>query len=141
MADGPTPPDEATSPGAGRGSGHDGDDPGARGSLDVADRVLERIATRAVREVDGVAPSASGGLGGLFGSGYPSVEVEHAGARVRVQVDVAALWPRPAAAVAAGVRSAVARRLSELAPVRVDAVSVTVRDVVRPRPRQEARVR
>ncbi|MEJ5946632.1 Asp23/Gls24 family envelope stress response protein [Pseudokineococcus basanitobsidens] len=136
--------DTATAPGAadrGAGPASGADDPGDRGGLDVADRVLERIARRAVGEVDGVAPSASGGLAGLLGSGYPSVEVQHAGGRVRVLVDVASLWPRPAASVAAGVREAVARRLSELAAVRVDAVQVTVRDVVRPRPPQEARVR
>ncbi|MEJ5914684.1 Asp23/Gls24 family envelope stress response protein, partial [Pseudokineococcus sp. 1T1Z-3] len=115
-------------------------DPGERGSLDVADRVLERIALRAAGEVDGVAPGASGPLGGLLGSGFPSVQVEHAGSHVRVLVDVATLWPRPAAEVAAGVRTTVARRLEELAAVTVDAVAVTVRDVVLPRAQEEARV-
>ncbi|WP_298805288.1 Asp23/Gls24 family envelope stress response protein [uncultured Pseudokineococcus sp.] len=123
-----------------------GSDDGAdRGHLVVADRVLQRIAVVAAREVDGVAPDdgGSGPLGRLFSSGYPAVEVDQAGSRVRVQVDVAALWPRPAAQVAGGVRDAVARRLGELTGVRVDAVTVTVRDVVRrhPRQQQEARVR
>lgn len=129
-------------PGAGGGSGEDGAD---RGDLVIADRVLQRIAVVAAREVDGVAPAdgGSGALGRLFSSGYPAVEVDQAGSRVRVQVDVATLWPRPAAQVAGGVRDAVARRLGELAGVHVDAVTVTVRDVVRRRPgrQQEARVR
>lgn len=119
------------------------DEPGDRGHLQVADRVLQRIATAAAREVDGVAlDTASGALGRLVSSGYPSVEVDSAGTRVRAQVDIAVLWPRPAATVAAGVRDAVARRLEELAAVRVDAVTVTVRSLVRPRPRPPgARVR
>ncbi|WP_299037833.1 Asp23/Gls24 family envelope stress response protein [uncultured Pseudokineococcus sp.] len=106
--------------------------PAERGSLQIADRALSKIVTAAAREVDGVAPSGSQALGGLLGSGYPSVELESAGSRVRVQVDVATLWPHPAARVAADVRSAVARRLDELAAVHADSVAVTVRDVVRP---------
>lgn len=119
-------------------------DPAQRGSLHVADRVLQRIAVAAARDVDGVAPSGggSGPFAGMLGSGYPGVEVDSAGSRVRAQVDVAVLWPRPAAAVAAAVRDAVTQRLQELAAVRVDAVSVTVQDVVRPPRRPEgARVR
>lgn len=108
-------------------------DPAERGSLEVSDKALVKIAGQAVREVDGVAPGGSPGvIGSLLSSGYPSVEVDHAGSRVRVQVDVASVWPHPAAKVAADVRSAVARRLGEQAAVTADAVSVTVRDVVRP---------
>lgn len=137
---------DAGAPGATTDGDRTADDgAGDRGSLVVADRVLQRIAVVAAREVDGVAPDdgGSGPVGRLFSSGYPAVEVDQAGSRVRVQVDVATLWPRPAAQVAGGVRDAVARRLGELAGVRVDAVTVTVRDVVRRRPRreQEARVR
>lgn len=117
-------------------------DPSERGRLSVADRALQKIVTAAALEVDGVAPGGSGGLGRLFGSGYPSVVLEHAGSRVRVEVDVASVWPHPAARVAADVRTAVARRLDELAAVSADAVSVTVRDVVRPvHVRKGARVR
>lgn len=106
--------------------------PADRGSLAIADRALVTIVTAAAREVDGVAPSGSQAFGGLLGSMYPSVELESAGSRVRVQVDVASVWPHPAARVAADVRAAVARRLGELAAVHADSVSVTVRDVVRP---------
>ena len=107
-------------------------DPAGRGRLEVSDRALAKIVTAAAREVDGVAPSGSTAFGGLLGSGYPSVELDSAGARVRVQVDVASLWPHPAARVAADVRATVARRLDELAAVHADGVSVTVRGVVRP---------
>lgn len=135
----------ATRPTSEHPAGGQAADPAERGALHVADRVLQRIATAAAREVDGVAPSGggTGPLSGLFGSGYPGVEVDSAGSRVRAQVDIAVLWPRSAAGVAAAVRDLVAQRLQELAAVRVDAVAVTVRAVVRPRQlgQREARVR
>lgn len=108
-----------------------GTDPGRRGRLHVADRALQRIAVRAAEGVDGVLPAAVGRVAGLLGSGLPAVELERAGRHVRVQVDVAIRWPAPAPRVTAQVRDAVSAQVARTAGLVVDAVSVTVRDVVR----------
>lgn len=131
MADGvgTAPPGDragATGPTTGPGT-----DPGRRGRLHVADRALQRIAVRAAEGVDGVVPAAVGRVAGLLGSGLPAIELERAGRHVRVQVDVAIRWPAPAPRVTAQVRDAVSAQVGRTAGLVVDAVSVTVRDVVR----------
>ncbi|NIZ92443.1 Asp23/Gls24 family envelope stress response protein [Kineococcus rubinsiae] len=124
---------------------------GARGRLVVADRVVQRIAEAAAAGVDGVAPrtSSDGSLtgnvttavGGALGRTLPRASCVRAGSRVRVEIEVATLWPRPAAEVAARVRDRVAERLEALAGVRVDAVAVTVAKVVLSAAPTRARVR
>jgi len=126
-------------------------EPGARGRLEVADRVVQRIAEAAAAGVDGVAPrttsdgsltgSVTTAVGGALGRSLPRASCVVAGSRVRVEVEVATLWPRPAAEVAARVRDGVAERLETLAGVRVDAVAVTVAKVVRATTPARARVR
>lgn len=126
-------------------------EPGSRGRLTVADRVVQRIAEAAAAGVDGVAPrtSSNGSLagdvttavGGALGRSLPRASCVRAGTRVRVEVEVATLWPRPAAEVAALVRDGVAERLQTLAGVRVDAVAVTVAKVVRSATPARVRVR
>jgi len=136
---------------AGPGAGEVLAEPGSRGRLDVADRVVQRIAEAAAAEVDGVAPrtSSDGSLaqnvttavGGALGRSLPRASCVVAGSRVRVEVEVATLWPRPATEVAARVRDGVAERLETLAGVRVDAVAVTVAKVVQAAAPARARVR
>ncbi|GAA2023163.1 hypothetical protein GCM10009756_11260 [Pseudokineococcus marinus] len=96
-----------------------------RGSLVVADRVLEALARTAVLEVDG-ARGDDGRLGGVLGGSLPSVDVDHAGGRARVAVRVGAAWPAPAPELAQRVRERVAGRLHDLGGVQVDAVDVEV---------------
>lgn len=116
-------------------------DTGDRGSLTVADRVLEKIARHTATGVAGVAPAGAttGRLGGALGRGYPSADVELAGTRATVSLEIATLWPHPAAQVAGRVADAVRSRLHELADVEVDAVAVSVADVARPAPAPETR--
>ncbi|MEJ5943812.1 Asp23/Gls24 family envelope stress response protein [Pseudokineococcus basanitobsidens] len=117
---------------------------GSRGSLELADKVLVKIAQRAALEVVGVAPAgaATGRLGGMLGRGYPDADVEHAGTRASVTLEIATTWPHPAPQVAASVRDSVTRRLRELAAVDADSVAVHVAAVVQaPPPRQQERVR
>nr|WP_240896152.1 Asp23/Gls24 family envelope stress response protein [Kineococcus siccus] len=119
--------------------------------MEIADRVVQRIAEAAAARVDGVAPrSTSDGsltgtvttaVGGALGRGLPRASCVVAGSRVRVEVEVATLWPRPAAEVATRVRDGVAERLETLAGVRVDAVAVTVAKVVQGATPPRARVR
>lgn len=109
------------------------DDPGGRGSLVIKDRVATRIAAAAARRVPGVAPSGTGtsGVGAALGRSYPRVEAEIVSGRIRARVEIACWWPTPSAALAVGVRSAVAEQLHELTGLQVDAVDVTIAKIVR----------
>jgi uncharacterized alkaline shock family protein YloU len=108
------------------------DEAGGRGTLTVADKVVEKLARWATLQVEGVAPegSTTGRLGAVLGRGYPSVDVDRAGTRATVDVEVAALWPTPADTVAGRVQEAVRRSLREHVSVDADSVAVTVADLV-----------
>ncbi len=105
------------------------DEPGGRGRLVVADRVVERIATIAAREVPGVTPAGSA-LGRAVGRRYPKADAQVAGDRVRITVEVAVAWPASLVDVTAGVRDIVRSRLGELAGLQVDTVDVIAAKVV-----------
>ena len=117
-------------------------DAGARGSLQVTDKAVERIAQAAVSEVPGViaAGETTGTIATALGRAHPRVDVHVAGRRVRARVEVVTAWPRPAADVAAAVRDHVADRLHALADLDVDVVDVAVAKVVRPTTPQRRRV-
>lgn len=118
---------------------------GTRGSLEMKDRAVERIAEAATLEVAGVAlatntTSLSTSLGKALGRAYPRVDVHVAGRRVRAHVEIVTLWPHPAAQIAAAVREHVSDRLHVLANLDVDAVQVDVTRVIRPRTPERKRV-
>ena len=92
----------------------------APGSLTITDHALERIAGQVALGVPGVAPA------------YPKVEWQRLGRRARVSLQVSLLWPSSAAQVARDVQDAVGRELVRQAAQDLDAVTVEVRDVVRP---------
>lgn len=101
------------------------EDPGSRGSLQVADRVIDRIATHSATGVAGVVVTG-GTLGKLVGRRLPKAASEIHGDRVRVSVDIAVAWPLDVADVAATVRRDVARAVTDLAGMRVLGVDVSV---------------
>ena len=109
------------------GPGHS--EPGDRGRLVVADRVLERIATIAAGEVSGVV-SAGTGVDQLLGRRDPKADASVAGGRARIHLDLAVAWPNPLAQVTADVRQRVQARVSGLVGLAVDAVDVTAALVV-----------
>lgn len=121
--------------------GHLVDDAGQRGSLHLADRVVEKIARAAALEVSGVAPARAGTsrLGALLGRGYPDADVDVAGLRGRVRIALATLWPHPAAQVAADVREHVTHQLQTLAGLQIDSVAVDVQAVVPSSQREDSR--
>ena len=113
-------------PGASSGGSAGGlPDPAERGRLDVADRVVERVASIAACEVSGVR-SVGSGLEGVVGRQYPKVGAQVAGGHARVQLDIAVDWPVPLASTAAQVRDHVRDRLTTLVGLAVDAVDVTI---------------
>jgi len=103
--------------------------PGERGRLDIAERVVERIATIAASEVPGVLTTGSM-LEGVLGRRYPKAGAEVAGRHATVSLDVAVAWAIPLADTAASVRARVRARVQDLAGLQVDAVHVSVANVV-----------
>jgi len=101
-----------------------------RGRLDVAERVVERIATIAAGEVAGVIGTGSA-FEGVLGRRYPKAAAKVAGQHATVSLDLAVTWPMPLATTAATVRDRVRSKLHELVSLEVDSVDVTVAKVVR----------
>jgi uncharacterized alkaline shock family protein YloU len=108
-------------------------DPGERGTLIIKDRAVQRIAEAAALSVAGVVPAAqsTNSLNAALGRAYPRVDCEVAGGRVRADVAIVALWPASAPHLGAEVRQTVTDQLQTLAGLRVDAVDVTIANVVR----------
>ncbi|MGV8874231.1 MAG: Asp23/Gls24 family envelope stress response protein [Rhodococcus sp. (in: high G+C Gram-positive bacteria)] len=115
-------------------------DPGERGSLEIKHKAVERLAVLAARSTGSVTDHHQG-LSVLGGRDLPKADVTVNGSRVRAQVVVAVTWPSPLAKVAASVRAAVARDLTELGIYTVDRVDVTVECVPADAPIEEGRVR
>ncbi len=113
------------------GQAHDleGQDPGQRGTLVIADRVVERIAAIAAGEVEGVIKTGSG-LDQVLGHRYPKVSAATAGRRSRIHVEIAVAWPYPLGQVSGQVREVVRNRVTELVGIQVDAVDVYAATVV-----------
>lgn len=114
-------------------------DPGRRGSLEIKHKAVEHLAVLAARSTDSVTDRHPG-LRVLGGRDLPKADVTVTGSRVRAQVVVAVTWPSPLAKVAADVRAAVARDLSELGLYTVDRVDVTVECVSAEAAEEEGRV-
>lgn len=113
-------------------------EPAGRGDLEIAGRVVQKVATIAAGEVRGVVSTGSG-FDQLLGHRYPNADATVAGARARIRVDIAVAWPYPLAPVCTQVRDHVSARVSELVGLTVDAVDVTVSTVVhapQPEPRR-----
>ncbi|WP_197379925.1 Asp23/Gls24 family envelope stress response protein [Mycolicibacterium mengxianglii] len=116
------------------------DDPGNRGTLTIHDKVVKQLATRAVLETAGVERQ-SAGIDKLTGRALPRVHVQISGDRVRAGVDIAVAWAVPLATVAADVQANVTHALYNWAGLYVDAVDVSVPEVVNTDPAVEPRVR
>ncbi|CAN5293028.1 hypothetical protein BH18ACT9_BH18ACT9_00180 [soil metagenome] len=104
-------------------------EPAERGKLTISPRVVERVATMAAREVDGVVPVTST-LDRLASRSLPKADAHLAGQRTRIQMSIAAAWPKPLPEVAAAVRDRVSERVASLVSLTVDGVSVEVSSVV-----------
>lgn len=103
--------------------------PADRGRLVIADKVVQRIASRAAGDVEAVTDNRSG-WSKVVGRSLPRTTAKVAGGHVRIGVDVAAAWPAPLGALSARVRDHVTERVETLTGMPVVAVDVTVVDVV-----------
>lgn len=107
------------------------DDAATRGSLTIADQVIEKIAVVASGRVDGVAEVGSK-MEQLVGRGFPRAQARVAGDRVRISVEIAVIWPAVLATVAKEVRDRVSAQVESSVGCHVDAVDVTAGKVVAP---------
>lgn len=103
---------------------------GERGRTTIADRVVEKIAARAVDEVE-LAAGAPPTLLGLrlteAKPGHrPRVEATVHDGVVSVRVSMSVRWPESVRTVAAAVRGRVAERLHTLTGLRVATVDIDV---------------
>lgn len=103
-------------------------DPGQRGGLEVAPRVVTRIAELAALQVDHVV-KRSEGLERLVGRRLPRAVASIDKDRVRLSLDVAVLWPCPVEAVAAEVRRHVTDETARLTGLMVRSADITVHAV------------
>lgn len=115
-------------------------DPGQRGRLSIADRVIERIAAQAALGVDGVVETTSA-LGKVVGRQLPKISSDVQGNDVRLSVDVAVTWPKPLRDVVRQVRDDVIRDVEAIAGKHVRSVDVTVAKMERPPQAPVRRVR
>lgn len=103
----------------------------ARGNLELAERVVQKIATQAVSEIEyatGVSRQVLGvGRGRTRTSARVSAMVD--GDIATVQITMSVLWPAPVPEVTQQVRDHVTARLAELASLRVAEVDIQVADL------------
>jgi len=109
----------------------------SRGETIIGPTVVEKIATRAASEVDGVGGVVQTGLSRLLpwsvGGDSPARASAEVGTdTVTVDLTVNVLYPQPVAAVTNEVRSQVIRRLSELCGLRATEVNIAVPALVTP---------
>lgn len=104
--------------------------PAERGTLEVKTRAIQHIAEQAVRDTPGTVAHHST-LGRFVGAGTPKASITMEGARARISVDVAAVWPCDATAIATGVRDRVLTETARLSGVFIRTVDVSI-EVVQP---------
>ena len=109
----------------------------SRGETIIAPTVVEKIATRAASEVDGVGGVVQTGLSRLLpwsiGDAGPAKASAEVGVdTVSVDLTVNVLYPQPVAAVTNQVRTRVTQRLAELCGLRATEVNIAVPALVVP---------
>lgn len=114
-------------------------DPGDRGRLQVRGRAIEHLVEAAVLTTPGVRRHGKA-LSGLIGHDLPRVDAVVAGDHVRTEVEIAAEWGRPLAALSADVRARITTALCDHAGLVVDGIAVHVAAIVIPEIRANGRV-
>lgn len=115
-----------------------------RGETMIAPQVVEKIASRAATEVDGVGGVVRTGLGRLLpwvsDASGPQAEADFDRRSVALDLTVNVRYPEPVTKVTDNVRGHVMLRLSELTGLEVTEVNITVDELVAPRGKARRRV-
>jgi uncharacterized alkaline shock family protein YloU len=105
-------------------------DPGERGSTAIADRVIERIATQAVSEVEAAGGSARRVLGVAVGGGgldqSAQVTAAISGRSASLTVHMSVAYPASISGTARQTRQSLVSRIEDLTGYTVSRVDVTV---------------
>lgn len=105
-------------------------EPAQRGRTRIADRVVEKIAARAVAEVDNATGVARSVLGVRLGSAGPdstaNVSADVDGGVVAVKAVMSVRWPAPVRTVTRQVRTNVTDRVQNLTGLHVQYVDIEV---------------
>ena len=119
-------------PGPADGTGPADDAAAARGRLEIADRVIERIAAQAAAEVDLATGAPRRVLGVSVGSptDRPDVSARVDGHVAVVDVVMSVAWPAPVTKVTEEVRARIVQQLADLAGVRAAQVDIRVTALV-----------
>ncbi len=104
---------------------------GQRGRLEIADRVIDRIAGHAAMSVPGVVETGST-IGKIVGRRLPRVSSRVHGSGANVSMDIAVAWPHSLGTVAREVRKTVGSQLTSLAGMSTLVVDVYVAKVEPP---------
>ena len=109
----------------------------SKGETIIAPAVVEKIASRAASEVDGVGGVVQTGLSRLLpwtvgGDSPARASAEVGGETVTVDLTVNVLYPEPVAVVTNEVRAQVTKRLAELCGLRATEVNIAVPALVTP---------
>lgn len=114
----------------GQASGAELPEPDQRGRTRIADRVVEKIAARAVAEVDNATGVARSVLGVRLGSAGPgstaNVSADVDGGVVAVKAVMSVRWPAPVRTVTRQVRANVTNRIQDLTGLHVQYVDIQV---------------
>jgi uncharacterized alkaline shock family protein YloU len=112
------------------------------GRIEIAARVVEKIAARAAIEVDDAGGAGARMLGrsvpgagrlGIRGAGLdelPTVTAEVDGQLVFIDLELAVRWPAPVLKVADAVRQRVIDRIEELVGLQVREVNIEIAELV-----------
>lgn len=116
-----------------------------RGETIITPAVVEKIASRAASEVDGVGGVVGTGLSRLLPWSVGAASPPRASAEVdvdtvTVDLTVNVVYPRPVATVTNEVRARVSRRLAELCGLRATDVNIAVPALVAAGPGARRRV-
>jgi uncharacterized alkaline shock family protein YloU len=105
-------------------------DPAERGSLSIAEKVVERVAGQAVTRVEGAGAAPRRVLGIRVGEAGPrdeaAVDAQVDGGTATVRATVAVAWPNPVRAVAERVRERIRADVALMTGVRVAQVDLDV---------------
>jgi uncharacterized alkaline shock family protein YloU len=104
------------------------DDPGERGSLEIENRVVERIAATAAAEIAAVSGPPRRVLGASIGriDSPPRASARIVAGRASVHLQLCVLWPHGIRTVTQQVRAHVTDRVTAYTGLKVSVVDITV---------------
>ncbi|NKQ52135.1 Asp23/Gls24 family envelope stress response protein [Amycolatopsis sp. K13G38] len=97
-----------------------------RGTTTVADRAVQRIATRLVTEMEGVGGSSRRMLGLTVGGSEPKIDARVRGEQVTLDVELSVAYPASVPKTTEAAREQLTREVAELTGLIVDRVDITV---------------